>query len=97
MSHFLHRRLAAGVLGLLLQVERHGGDVSGGGGVPNPDVCTHTLYSAMLCWLLCSLTSQPAPSHMLDAVAVELDAFWVDAECLCPLGNVSVEELSEKL
>ena len=37
----------AGVLGLLLQVERHGGDVSGGGGVPNPDVCTLTLYSAV--------------------------------------------------
>ena len=46
MSHFLHRRLVAGVLGLLLQVERRGGDVSGGG-VPNPDVCTHTLYSAV--------------------------------------------------
>ena len=45
MSHFLHRRLVAGVLGLLLQVERRGGDVSGG--VPNPDVCTHKLYSAV--------------------------------------------------
>ena len=44
--YIIQRYTASLRLGLLLQVERHGGDVSGGG-VPNPDVCTHTLYSAV--------------------------------------------------
>ena len=44
MSHFLHRRLVAGVLGLLLQVERRGGDVSWRG------ECQIQMYARIHCY-----------------------------------------------